>query len=555
MRFLNVGESALLIELDEDDAFGVMGLHDAIVRQRHAGDTCLSQLIEIVPAACTLLVRFDSLAIDRAAIEHAIRDLGSDDGLTDYIAQSGRARAGIDRAANEQTIDVPVVYDGEDLGSLAALLGISSQQLVERHTMCLWTAAFVGFAPGFAYLISDDPLFDIPRRQEPRVRVPAGAVGLAGSYSGVYPRQSSGGWQLIGSTALAVWDERQDPPALIRPGDSVRFRAVRERIAAADPTDALPSQVIAHTIGGPVCGLYVDRPGAFAIFEDDGRMAADMGVSGSGAADPTSLHRANVLAGNPAGAPAVEIAGGGACFTASGEVVVAFAGASAPIVVRGLDGSSTAIVRQEAFLLADGDRLELGAPRCGLRGYLAMQGGFQVHEVLGSASSDTMAHIGPDPIQAGDFLACAGHPHTVTGHGVEWARLPVRSALTELTLTLGPRDDWFTKESIDDLLTQCWKVTAHSDRVGLRLHGERPLMRTVTRELASEGTVAGAIEIPGNGQPVLFLRDHPVTGGYPVVAVLDMRSLELAGQLPAGALVRFQAPCRELDIYQRRKAA
>ncbi|MCI1223825.1 MAG: 5-oxoprolinase subunit PxpB [Bifidobacterium subtile] len=562
MRFLNVGTSALLVELDAGDAHDVMSLFDAISQRQREGDSCLARLTEIVPAARTLLVRFEPLEVSRMSIEHAIRDLRSDK------PQSAR---------ESRTVDVPVIYDGEDLDAVAAMLGISPQQLVERHTSCSWTAAFVGFAPGFAYLTGDDPLFNVPRRQEPRLRVPAGSVGLAGAYSGVYPRASSGGWQLIGFTPVALWDERHDPPALIQPGDSVRFCVSHERIgavggsnrSAADGTDAdADSSAAANRVGiaarqgrqgqqttrrragsapTPVLvhGLRVVRPGAFAIFEDDGRTAASMGVTASGAADPTALHRANALVGNPAGTPAIEIAGGGACFAAIGEAVVALAGARAPIIICGKDGSFTAIARQEAFILNDGDSVELGTLRDGLRDYLAVQGGFAVEQVLGSASGDTMSHIGPGPIRADDFLGFADEPHTITGHGVDWSRLPARGSVTELTAALGPRDDWFTAQAIDDLLGQCWSVTTRSDRVGLRLNAERPLERIVTRELDSEGTVAGAIEVPGNGQPVLFLRDHPVTGGYPVIAVLDPDSLALAGQLPAGALVRFRVPGRD----------
>ncbi|KAE8128091.1 MULTISPECIES: 5-oxoprolinase subunit PxpB [Bifidobacterium] len=535
MRFLNVGTSALLVELDDRDAHDAMSLFDAIVQQQRNGDSSLSQLIEIVPAACTLLVRFDPLEVSRRSIECAIRDLRSKESRATRVSR---------------TIEVPVIYDGEDSDAVAAMLGISSQQLIERHVACSWTAAFVGFAPGFAYLTGDDPLFNVPRRQEPRLRVPAGSVGLAGAYSGVYPRASSGGWQLIGFTPALMWDEQHDPPALIQPGDSVRFCVSHEHISAvngsvaeqqtrqspgfaAKPSKSAPAPIQAR-------GLHVDRPGAFAIFEDDGRIAANMGVTASGAADPASLHRSNILAGNPAGTPAIEITGGGARFTAVGEVVVALAGAQAPIAVHGKDGSYTGIARQEAFLLNDGDTVELGVLYDGLRDYLAVQGGFVADEVIGSASGDTMSHIGPAPLCAGDFLACADGPHTVTGHAVDWSRLPVRGSLTELTVVLGPRDDWFTTQAIDDLIGQSWTVTPRSDRVGLRLSAARPLERVVARELNSEGTVTGAIEVPSNGQPVLFLRDHPVTGGYPVIAVLDPESLALAGQLPTGALVRFR---------------
>lgn len=126
-----------------------------------------------------------------------------------------------------EVVDIPVVYDGEDLDEVARLTGLTSQEVIAAHTGRPWTAAFSGFAPGFVYLAGGDPRLDVPRRSTPRTRVPAGSVGLAGTLSGVYPRSSPGGWQLIGRTYVPLWDLERDPPALLRPGARVRFVEVR----------------------------------------------------------------------------------------------------------------------------------------------------------------------------------------------------------------------------------------------------------------------------------------------------------------------------------------
>ena len=120
-------------------------------------------------------------------------------------------------------MEVPVVYDGEDLEDVARLTGLSREEVVAAHTGQLWRVAFGGFAPGFGYLVGEDDRLHVPRRAEARTRVPAGAVGLAGEYTGVYPRESPGGWQLIGRTELRLFDLDRDPPALLRPGARVRF--------------------------------------------------------------------------------------------------------------------------------------------------------------------------------------------------------------------------------------------------------------------------------------------------------------------------------------------
>jgi KipI family sensor histidine kinase inhibitor len=127
------------------------------------------------------------------------------------------------RRAGGEPVEVPVTYDGEDLADVATALGCDVAEVVRRHTAEQWTVAFCGFAPGFGYLSGASGAWDVPRRPSPRTRVPAGSVALAGEFSGVYPRESPGGWQLIGRTELAVFDLQRDPPALLLPGTPVRF--------------------------------------------------------------------------------------------------------------------------------------------------------------------------------------------------------------------------------------------------------------------------------------------------------------------------------------------
>lgn len=121
------------------------------------------------------------------------------------------------------TVVIPCLYDGPDLAEVARLTGLTEDEVVAAHTAASWTVAFAGFAPGFAYLSGGDPRLHVPRRDSPRTSVPPGSVGLAGEFSGVYPRASPGGWQLIGRTELAMWDLDRDPPALLLPGMTVRF--------------------------------------------------------------------------------------------------------------------------------------------------------------------------------------------------------------------------------------------------------------------------------------------------------------------------------------------
>lgn len=199
MRILQCGDAGLLLEFP--DLAAARRMYAAIERTPPAGTT------DLVPAAVTLLVRFDPAVADPAQIERVLRSTSAEAEVT----------------GSGELVNIPVCYDGADLEDVAAHTGLSPRQVIEAHTGRDWTVAFGGFAPGFAYLVDGDPSLAVPRRPESRTRVPKGAVGLAGGFSGVYPRTSPGGWQLIGHTEADMWDIDREPPALLLPGSRMRF--------------------------------------------------------------------------------------------------------------------------------------------------------------------------------------------------------------------------------------------------------------------------------------------------------------------------------------------
>ena len=206
-RLLPSGEQAVLVELDTLEE--VLELHHLLwVDQRPPG------LLDAVTGARTLL-----LVVDSPAALQAARSAAQE--AQQQLSRPAGAAASEQGAAAD--VVVPVHYDGPDLAEVAALTGLTSREVVAAHTGRVWRVAFAGFAPGFAYLVGGDPRLHVPRRPTPRTSVPAGAVGLAGEFSGVYPRSSPGGWQLIGRTEQVLWDLDRDPPALLRPGLRVQF--------------------------------------------------------------------------------------------------------------------------------------------------------------------------------------------------------------------------------------------------------------------------------------------------------------------------------------------
>ncbi|WP_147917801.1 biotin-dependent carboxyltransferase family protein [Ruania zhangjianzhongii] len=282
--------------------------------------------------------------------------------------------------------------------------------------------------------------------------------------------------------------------------------------------------------------LTVLDPGGLTLVQDLGRPGyAGLGVTESGAADRRSLRRANRLLGNDDGAPALETTLGGLVLRAEETVVVALAGAPAPIEVVAGGGSTR--TGGPVLRLPAGAELRLGVPEWGMRTYLALPQGVLTGRTLGSASYDTLAALGPPPLQAGDVLqAGAGEAviATVEAEAPGWHGAPYM-----LDLLPGPRRDWFTDGALTALFAEPYTVTDLGDRVGVRLHGAG-LERARRGELASEGVVRGAVQVPADGQPLIFGPDHPVTGGYPVIGVLTDDAADASGQLRPGGQIRFR---------------
>jgi KipI family sensor histidine kinase inhibitor len=529
MRFLPVNLNALMVE--QGNLEQTLALLASLKREPIAG------IDELVPAARTLLVYF------RPAVQS----------MTALVQMISQRDVGAQAERSSTRIEIPVQYDGEDLAEVAGLLGITPAEVIQRHTGSDYTVAFTGFAPGFAYLTGGHPSFNVPRRSTPRTRIPAGAVGLAGTFSGVYPQASPGGWQIIGTTPTAMWDIARDVPALLQPGYQVRFFDIAT-LSVADAavlTGTSGQKTLKEATAPPDArvALEVRSPGLQTLFQDLGRHGqAGQGISASGAMDQAACKAANRLVGNASNGACLETVNGGLQLRSRGETVVAVTGADVPVTVTAVSGTHWRAARYQPIALADGDTLALGEPVAGTRSYVAVRGGFAVPPVLGSCATDTLAHVGPAPVAAGDVLAVRSVLHGAVVGLAEAppADLPTTQADVTLDVVLGPRTDWFTPEAARHLRQQRWQVTPQSNRVGIRLAGEVPLARAITGELPSEGTCAGAIQVPPSGQPVLFLADHPLTGGYPVIGAVAPYHLDKAGQIPVNAWVRFN-PIRAFE--------
>lgn len=286
--------------------------------------------------------------------------------------------------------------------------------------------------------------------------------------------------------------------------------------------------------------LEVLATGPLATVQDLGRPGcADLGLGPGGAADRTSLRQVNRLLGNAEGAAAIEVTLGGLVVRARGTLDVALTGAACPATIGvSIEATSRGIGSGMPIRLHDGEVLTLRLASAGLRCYLGVRGGVQVPPVLGSRSTDLLAGVGPEPLAPGRELAVGSNIGAWPGVDVApWLTDP--RCAEPLTVVPGPRADWFTPTALRTLVTGPWRVGQAADRSAVVLEG--PLLQRARREeLPTEGMVRGALQVPPSGRPTVLMADHPVTGGYPVVAVLRDVDVDRLAQRRPGDPVQLR---------------
>lgn len=459
-------------------------------------------VVDVVPAAETVLV-----TVARSGDLFAVADLVAEAVAHDPVTSPDAG----------PLVDIDVVYDGADLADVARASGLTVDEVVRRHSAPEYRCRFCGFAPGFSYLDGLDPALVLPRRPTPRTSVAAGSVAIAGPFAAVYPTASPGGWHLLGRTDAVLWDADRQQPALLPPGTSVRFRPVAALGAAASSPSTPPPT---RSDGDERAVLTVTTAGWGSTIQDGGRAGlAHLGVPGAGAIDQERRQQLNRLVGNAADAAVIETLGGLALHV------------HAPVVVADSASGAVSTLPAGTMLRVDPGPGEAWAT-------LAVRGGVDAPAQLGSRSWDSLSQLGAPPLQVGDRLAIGPDPRTPVGELAP--PVPVDDVVS---VTIGPRADWFGERAVATLLGTEWIISSDVSRVGARLVGPS-LERAdaaIGRELPSEGLVTGAIQVPPSGQPIVMLADHPTTGGYPVIAVVDADQLAKVVRRRPGDTLRFRA--------------
>ena len=526
IRIREAGDSGVLLECDPviDVSINarVIAIADAMRARRIAG------VRDVVSTFRSVAVYFDPLLV-------------SIDAVTDALRSAANAPAA--PAAGGRVVEVPVSYGGEagpDMSELATRTGLTDIEIARRHAETTYRVFMLGFLPGFAYMASVDERIAAPRRVSPRVRVPAGSVAIAGRQTGIYPLDSPGGWQIIGRTSLRVFDPMRTEPCLFAPGDSVRFVDAGHNAGHLKVASTNTSAPGFSRTGNPT--VTVIAPGLFTTVQDEGRWGHQAsGISPAGALDLISHRLANAVVGNSRAAATLEITLQGPELRFDRDAVIAVAGADLGPTIDGASLRQTAATRCRA-----GSVLRFGDRRTGTRAYLALSGGIDVAPVLGSRSTHAMTGVGGvagRQLRAGDTLE--------SGEPAASARSPViavepRLRAVRLRAIAGPQDDFFAPAAFAILQQTQFHVSAQSNRMGYRLTGGQPIPRDTDREMISDATFPGGLQIPPSGEPILLMADRQTTGGYPQIATVITADLPAAAQLAPGDSVQFEL-CSRAD--------
>lgn len=512
MTLKPLGDSSWLIEfpgLSGEHALArVMGCVAALAQSRPAG------VLDVVPSFASVAVHF-----------------GTTDGdeIRGWI-ESAEARETLSPGTEHE---IPVCYGAEagpDLVDVARRTGLSEDAVISLHAGVVYTVAAVGFTPGFPYFAGLPEALRLPRLTTPRTNVPAGSVAIAGGQAGIYPFSSPGGWHLLGRTAAVLFDPLSSQPARLQPGDRVRFIPVAKLEPA---TVASPRPVLTPSHDR---WIEVVSPGALTTVQDLGRRGHEIsGVSPGGAADAHALRLANLLVGNDENAAALELCLSGPVLRFHTAAVVALA-------------TTTGRSRQ----VEAGETVDFSVFGGGVRACLAVAGGIEVPQVLGSASTDLQGGFGGFSgriLAAGDRLEI-GSPTSPSPHVGPWhvgTAAYARVTAIELRFIRGVQEPWFSDAALKRFRTGTYQLSARSDRMGARLSGP-PLELAKPREMVSQPVACGSVQVPPDGQPIVLLAARQTIGGYPQIGHVISADLPLLARAWPGTAVRF----REVGLQEAR---
>lgn len=536
-----MGDGAYLItvagEMNAALLARVRGLAADLMADRPRGVT------DIVPAYASIGVLYTPEEIDIAPGELPWRVVG------EWIERhlEGKAPVAAKRARVGRTHVVPVCYGGEcgpDLEAVAKGARLTTDEVVRRHTNAVYQVAALGFTPGFPYLLGLPSELETPRRATPRLRVPAGSVGIGGAQTGIYPRETPGGWQIIGRTGLELFNPlRENAPSLLAAGDTVKFKAVEKLLM--EPAASVRAGTACPVPARGTSFVEVVKPGAFTTIQDLGRAGLGaIGVGRGGSLDPWAAMVANLAVGNAPEAAVLECTYVGPILKFRAPTLVALCGAEIAAHAGG-----------QPFLVKAGETLDCSALTRGARLYIAVAGGLRVPQVLGGAGTMAGAGFGGfagralregDRVTIGAVEGDTAAPPPSGGWRLA-SPVPAPTRKETITVRLVPGPDWtriFKRMGpggdVRAVESRRFQLSSKSDRMGLRLTVENPFSVPGGGTGWSAPVVPGTVQLPQDGQPIVLMGDGQTTGGYPQLGQVATVDLSRLAQAKPGAQIVFK---------------
>ncbi len=526
-RYLPFGDRALLIEFGNTINLKinrkVIALDKAIRKAKIKG------IEELIPTYRSLLVLYNVLEIDYEQLVFSVKDI-----------EKASKKSRIEKLGEKVTI--PVVYGGEygpDLSYVAQYHGLTEEQVIKLHSRREYRVYMLGFVTGFPYLGEVADEIATPRHETPRLKVPAGSVGIAEKQTGIYPCEAPGGWQIIARTPLRLFNPLQQPPARLKPGDTVKFEIISEKEfkTTEENTTKGICEYLPEEKTKKIKALQVLKPGFFTTVQDLGRYGyLKYGVPISGAMDMFSFVTANLLVANNPDDAALEITLIGPELQALTRTQIAITGAAISPKINGQNVSMW-----QTLNVQEGDVISFGKMESGCRAYLSIKGGISTPLVLGSRSTYVRGGFGGingRQLKTDDIIKAFDRALLKVKYEMPEELVPRFTNHFKVHVICGPQADMFTEKGMNTFFFSKYKVTLEADRMGCRLEG--PLIEHKAKaEIVSDALIPGAIQVPKNGKPITILRDAQTTGGYPKIAVVITPDVSLLGQVKPNDTIEF----------------
>ena len=504
-------------------------------------------IVSLTPAFCSLGIGYDPATISYVDLVLLVQE------------QFDLIESDVD--PKRSVVRIPVCYSascGIDLEHVSATTGLSRQQIIELHSGRTYRAYMLGFLPGFAYLGSIDKSLRVDRQAEPRLKVPAGSVGLAGEQTGVYPCEAPGGWQIIGRTPIPLMGQNDSNQFLISPGDQVQFYSIDQ--AKFDTMleqnesveeQGLPYKKMVVNQDRNSVALNFKTAGLKTSVQDFGRAGYQhLGIPSGGAMDRFSATIANRLVGNDDHASLIEVTLLGPVIEISGDCLIAITGANLSPQING-----QAIPMWETVAIRGKQRLSFGARQTGCRSYLSISGELNVPRWLGSVSPSPSGSNSTTNYRSlkGQTLSVSVAQKLDFKRSFPPDRRPTRlvensnSTLeSAVPIVPGPEWDWFSDQQQTAFLNHQFEILPNSNSMGYRLSSFLDSDAGLKQSMISSAVVPGVIQVTPNGQSILLMRDAQTTGGYPRIGVVCNEAINEVAQLCPGDSFRFKLVDEEL---------